>query len=127
MRHVLFVAALLVVFGALAQAVDPPREPAPAATPSEDVPAFPEDEPAFPDQAPAPRPAPPPAATGGASSPAATGTAPAQGPAAAAEEPDDEVLPPLPPGSRNVGPTQQRFDPTEKVRADFPVSFPVDI
>jgi len=26
-----------------------------------------------------------------------------------------------------VGPTPERFEPTEKVRADFDVSFPVDI
>lgn len=127
MRHLALVASLILLFAAAAWAVDPPREPAPAAAPPGDVPAFPEDEPAFPDQAPAPRPTPAPAATGGPSQPASTGTAPAEGPAAAAGEPDDEVLPPLPPGSRNVGPTQQRFDPTEKVRADFPVSFPVDI
>jgi hypothetical protein len=127
MRQVALVASLILLFAAAAWAVDPPQDAAPAATPPEDVPAFPEDEPAFPSEAPAARPVPPPAASGGASQPAATGTAPAQGPAAAAEEPDDEVLPPLPPGSRNVGPTQQRFDPTEKVRADFPVSFPVDI
>ncbi len=28
---------------------------------------------------------------------------------------------------RTVGPTPDRFEPTEKVRADFDVSFPVDI
>ena len=26
-----------------------------------------------------------------------------------------------------AGPSPQRFNPTEKVRADFPVSFPIDI
>lgn len=40
---------------------------------------------------------------------------------------EDEQLPPLPPGTRPPGPTPQRFNPTEKVRADFPVSFPIDI
>lgn len=32
-----------------------------------------------------------------------------------------------PPGSRPPAPTQQRFTPSEKVRADFPISFPIDI
>ncbi|MCU0976102.1 MAG: hypothetical protein MUC71_07285 [Steroidobacteraceae bacterium] len=122
MRHVFLVATLLVVFGALAQAVDPPREAPPAAAPGATEPA--EEEFAFPTEATAPRPVPPPPSAGEAAPRAA---APAEAPAAAAEEVEDEVLPPLPPGERNVGPTQQRFDPTEKVRADFPVSFPVDI
>ena len=43
---------------------------------------------------------------------------------ASAEE-DDETLPPPP--VKSTGPTPQRFDPSEEVRADFPVSFPVDI
>ena len=51
--------------------------------------------------------------------------APAQEPAEPAAE--DEILPPLPPEARRTGPTPQRFDPTEEVRADFPVSFPSDI
>ena len=59
------------------------------------------------------------------SAPAAEAGAAAAPPAAAVELPDDEVLPPLPAGPR--GPSPQRVDPTEKVRADFPVSFPVDI
>jgi len=40
-------------------------------------------------------------------------------------EEDDETLPPPP--VKSTGPTPQRFDPSEEVRADFPVSFPVDI
>jgi hypothetical protein len=40
---------------------------------------------------------------------------------------EEETLPPLPPDARRTGPTPQRFDPTEEVRADFPVSFPSDI
>ena len=40
---------------------------------------------------------------------------------------DDEKLPPLPAGTEPSGPPPQRFNPTEKVRADFPVSFPIDI
>jgi len=37
---------------------------------------------------------------------------------------EQETLPPPPP---STGPTPQRFDPSEEVRADFPVSFPIDI
>ena len=40
---------------------------------------------------------------------------------------DEEVLPPLPAGTVPAGPPPARFNPTEKVRADFPVSFPIDI
>jgi hypothetical protein len=43
------------------------------------------------------------------------------------EEPADEEVPPPPPVSPSTGPTPQRFDPSEEVRADFPVSFPIDI
>jgi len=45
----------------------------------------------------------------------------------AAEEPADEDVPPPAPETRSTGPTPQRFDPSEEVRADFPVSFPIDI
>jgi len=45
----------------------------------------------------------------------------------AAEPEDEEVLPPLPADSVPAGPPPARFNPTEKVRADFPVSFPIDI
>jgi hypothetical protein len=44
-----------------------------------------------------------------------------------APEPEEEALPPLPPDTVPSGPPPQRFNPTEKVRADFPVSFPIDI
>ncbi len=37
------------------------------------------------------------------------------------------TLPPLPADTVPSGPPPQRFNPTEKVRADFPVSFPIDI
>jgi hypothetical protein len=37
-----------------------------------------------------------------------------------------DVLPP-PPADMPCGPAPARFNPTEKVRADFPVSFPIDI
>ncbi len=40
---------------------------------------------------------------------------------------DDEVLAPLPADMVPAGPPPARFNPTEKVRADFPVSFPIDI
>ena len=40
---------------------------------------------------------------------------------------EDEVLPPLPADMVPAGPPPARFNPTEKVRADFPVSFPIDI
>lgn len=40
---------------------------------------------------------------------------------------DEESLPPLPADAAPAGPPPARFNPTEKVRADFPVSFPVDI
>jgi hypothetical protein len=119
MRHVVLVAILLLVAAAAAWAVDPPREPVPAAAPPAEEPAFPSEEPAFPEESPPARPAP-------AAPPAAAGP-PAGDAAASSGEVEDETLPPLPPGARNVGPTPQRFDPTEKVRADFPVSFPVDI
>ncbi len=46
-------------------------------------------------------------------------------PAPPAEE--EETLPPLPADAPPAGPPPARFNPTEKVRADFPVSFPVDI
>jgi hypothetical protein len=42
-------------------------------------------------------------------------------------EEEDEVLPPLPDNMTPAGPPPARFNPTEKVRADFPVSFPIDI
>ena len=47
--------------------------------------------------------------------------------AAKAEAEEDEVLPPLPADVTPAGPPPARFNPTEKVRADFPVSFPIDI
>ena len=78
-----------------------------------------------------PRPAPAPSAQPAADEdppvtvPPAEPAAPAQQPAEPAVE--DETLPPLSPEARRTGPTPQRFDPTEEVRADFPVSFPSDI
>lgn len=57
-------------------------------------------------------------------SPAPLPPEPAPEPAVAEQE---EVLPPLPPGAATAGPAPQRFIPSEKVRADFPVAFPIDI
>jgi hypothetical protein len=45
----------------------------------------------------------------------------------AAGEEEAAEPPAPPPEARSTGPTPQRFDPSEKVRADFPVSFPIDI
>ena len=74
----------------------------------------------------APKPAPPPA-----SAPAQEETAKTPAPEPPKEEPaaevDEEELPPLPTDAAPAGPPPARFNPTEKVRADFPVSFPIDI
>ncbi len=54
---------------------------------------------------------------------------PAPPPAAPAGEPAPAAAPSTakPDSTRPVGPTPGRFEPTEKVRADFDVAFPVDI
>lgn len=104
--------ALLAAFAA--PAIEPPKTaPAPASLPAKETPAKPDAQPAVPadDAAPAEKPA------DDAAKPAATAPADA----------DDEELPPLPPDAVPAGPPPQRFNPTEKVRADFPVSFPIDI
>jgi hypothetical protein len=109
----------LLVAGALAVgaawALDPPRPVPPAS--AEATPASP----ATPETAEAP----PAAAAGSEESPAASG--PVTGPEDGAQQGEEETLPPLPAGTKQTGPTPQRFDPSEEVRADFPVSFPVDI
>lgn len=69
-----------------------------------------------------PAPAPPPAPAG--EEPPAGGTDTAT---AGEEEEVEETLPPLPADAVPAGPPPARFNPTEKVRADFPVSFPIDI
>lgn len=103
MKAMLWVAGLALVAMA-ALALDPPQTaPAPPA--------------------PTPSQAPPPPA---AEPPARDTPPPAEPPAPQLPE-DDEALPPLPADARRTGPTPQRFEPTEKVRADFPVSFPIDI
>jgi hypothetical protein len=83
-----------------------------------------------------PQPTPAPAVPSSTEKPASEVPAPAaeEKPAqdVAAPAPDsaaveEEELPPLPPEAASAGPSPQRFNPTEKVRADFPVSFPIDI
>lgn len=59
--------------------------------------------------------------------PAAAEKQPDAAPEAEPADGEEETLPPLPPELRSTGPTPQRFDPSEEVRADFPVSFPIDI
>ena len=104
MRISFIVAAALAVTAALA--IEPPKD-RPAAPPA---------------SRPAPStPAPP------AEMPAETPAPPAEMPAPAAEPEIEEELPALPPEAADAGPPPQRFTPTEKVRADFPVSFPIDI
>ncbi len=103
LRRIAVLTAAAFVYAALA--IEPPQ-PAPGA------PARPE--PATSETTPEPEPAP-------ESGPAAE-SAPAAEPAA-----EEEELPPLPPDVEPAGPSPQRFNPTEKVRADFPVSFPIDI
>jgi hypothetical protein len=109
MRWIAVLAASAVIVAALA--IEPPQ-PAPGApakpdsTETEPVPQ----EPSRPESTPG--------------SEAKPGEAPAP---AAEDEAEEEELPPLPPDTEPVGPSPQRFNPTEKVRADFPVSFPIDI
>ena len=60
---------------------------------------------------------------------ASTATPPTEQPApSAASPPADSPAPPASPApDRKPGTSPGRFEPTEKVRADFDVSFPVDI
>ena len=97
-----FIALLGLLAVTAAFAIEPPQDP-PAA---QDTPAAKEapaaEEPAKPDE-------------------------PGAKPGEATPQPDEEELPPLPADAAPAGPPPQRFNPTEKVRADFPVSFPLDI
>lgn len=102
MRNLLALSLTLLVLAAAA--IEPPQ--APPGAPSKPAPE--QQEP----PAPAPKAEPPPQEA-------------EPGAPEAAE--DDEELPPLPPEDAAAGPSPQRFNPTEKVRADFPVSFPIDI
>jgi len=102
MKRIVAWLGMLVAFTAFA--IEPPQPAAAPATPAaKDAPA--QDAPPAQDTPPAPQ-------------------AP---PAQAATDPGEEELPPLPPDVATTGPPPQRFNPTEKVRADFPVSFPIDI
>ena len=97
------IALLIALFVSASGAIEPPKEDKP--------PPSPVTPPSAPGQEPVPETTPP------------AGTQPAEAPAAEEEE---EALPPLPADSAS-GPSPARFNPTEKVRADFPVSFPIDI
>ena len=104
------------------RAQEPPPaagEPATAEAPAPEQPTGDEDEKIeFPD-APDPGTAPP-----AKPKPPAETTAPAGDEVVDEEEPPPETTPRKP---GVVGDTPGRFEPTEKVRADFDVSFPVDI
>ena len=110
MRWIAVLAASVLVFAAIA--IEPPSQPAPGA-PAKPESTKPESATPEPEKT---EPEPEPEPDSG------------QAPAPAAEPADEEEeLPPLPPDTEPVGPSPQRFNPTEKVRADFPVSFPIDI
>ncbi len=98
MRHLALITALLLAGSAAA--IEPPK----------------------PDKPPESKEVPPTAPTAPAESP----PEPAEAPAAQPVEEEEETLPPLP-ADVAPGPSPTRFNPTEKVRADFPVSFPIDI
>jgi len=105
MKNVAAIAIACALIGASALAIEPPKQDKP---PPSTV---------TPPSAPAQEPQ--------AETTPAAATPPAEAPAAEAEA-DEETLPPLP-ADAAAGPSPTRFNPTEKVRADFPVSFPIDI
>ena len=104
--------AALLAGPALAQQQVPPAD----APPADEMATAPEDDVPFLDELPADAPK-----DAGPAAPSASASA------ENGEAEQDEQLPPLPPERRSTGPTPQRFDPSEEVRADFPVSFPIDI
>jgi len=112
----------LVVMGAVAgltQAVRAQQSPVAAGTKPQGAPS------AQPSAASPPAPASPPPSSQ-QSSPAE----PPSGDAASATEQDDEAVPPpatTPSRPAAAKGSPQRFEPTEKVRPDFDVAFPVDI
>ena len=108
MRWLIAIAASLLVL--IASAIEPPK-PAAGTPPAKQEPAKEE-------------PAKSPSAAPAEERPAGDAAKPADVPA---PEEDEEELPPLPPDAAPSGPPPARFNPTEKVRADFPVSFPIDI
>jgi hypothetical protein len=107
MRYLIAVIAALLV--AVAWAIDPPRPQAPATPPP------PAQEQTDPQPVPASK-----------RPDIAESEAEAKAKAEAEAE-VEEVLPPLPADQVPAGSSPARFNPTEKVRADFPVSFPIDI
>lgn len=110
MRWLIAMAASSLVL--VASAIEAPK-PAPGTPPSKEEPA--KDQPA---ETPSPS----------KEEPAKEETAgDANTPDTGAPEEAEEELPPLPPDTVPSGPPPTRFNPTEKVRADFPVSFPIDI
>ena len=115
MRWVIALAASSMVL--VASAIEPPKNaPPPANPPVQEEPAKP-----------APGDSPPATPAGGEAAGDAAKPADAGKTADTPAADDDETLPPLPPGTVPSGPPPQRFTPSEKVRADFPVSFPIDI
>jgi len=122
MRYWTLMLAALLTTGALA--IDPPK-PRPPATPAT------KDQPTTTDQpatAPA-TPLPPASARPDIADDEKAAAAKEAAAKQAAEDAavDAEQLPPLPADAASAGPPAARFNPTEKVRADFPVSFPIDI
>jgi hypothetical protein len=113
MRLLIAIAASTLVL--VASAIEAPK-PVPAETPANEAPATQEPAQGHPVETPPAKPA------EGESAGDAAKT-----PEAAAPEEVEEELPPLPPDTVQSGPPPSRFNPTEKVRADFPVSFPIDI
>ena len=113
MRWLIAVAASSLVL--VASAIEAPK-PAPAKTPANETPATQEQAQGQPVET-------PPAAPAKEETPGD----PAKAPETAPPEEEEEELPPLPPDTVPAGPPPARFNPTEKVRADFPVSFPIDI
>ncbi len=109
MRYLIVFVASALVF--VASAIEVPKQQKPASPPPAEAPA--EQPPEKPAEAPAPAPDKIPTVP--------TSEQPA------AETEDEETLPPLPADGPPAGPPPTRFTPTEKVRADFPVSFPIDI
>jgi hypothetical protein len=101
------VIGLAILLGGLAYAQQNLPQPPPAAPAAPATPAVPTTDPAAAESTPAATPGP--AATAATPQPNATPTDPA---------------PPRPAAAKG---SPQRFEPTEKVRADFDVAFPVDI
>jgi hypothetical protein len=113
MKRLIAIAASLLVL--VASAIEAPK-PAPAKAPADEAPATQEPAQGRPVETPPSEPA-----------EGETAGDAAKTPDAAAPEEVEEELPPLPPDTVPAGPPPTRFNPTEKVRADFPVSFPIDI